>query len=326
MEKVLDIQNLHATFTIQKKDYEVLHDISFSINRNETVCVVGESGCGKSVTTLCIMQLLPNNGKIQSGKIVLDGTDLTQVNRKEIRKYRGKKMGMIFQEPMTALNPLLTIGYQMRESIMLHRGLKKKEANELAVSYLQKVGIANPESRLKQYPFQLSGGLRQRILIAMVLSAQPDLLIADEPTTALDCVVQQQVLDLFVQLNQTRHVAIIMISHNLDLLRAYCSRVYVMYAGRIVESGNADAVFNDPKHPYTKALLSLIPGLEVDKTKPLAELPGMVPEKDRDRTSCIFAPRCPKAADACGQTIQPMDDNDRYILCPFADSKPKEVA
>ena len=137
---------------------------------------------------------------------------------------------------------------------------------------------------------------------------------------------KEQVLDLFVQLNQTRHVAIIMISHNLDLLRAYCSRVYVMYAGRIVESGNADAVFNDPKHPYTKALLSLIPGLEVDKTKPLAELPGMVPEKDRDRTSCIFAPRCPKASDACGQTIQPMDDNDRYILCPFADSKPKEVA
>ena len=294
MEKVLDIQNLHATFTIQKKDYEVLHDISFSINRNETVCVVGESGCGKSVTTLCIMQLLPNNGKIQSGKIVLDGTDLTQVNRKEIRKYRGKKMGMIFQEPMTALNPLLTIGYQMRESIMLHRGLKKKEANELAVSYLQKVGIANPESRLKQYPFQLSGGLRQRILIAMVLSAQPDLLIADEPTTALDVTIQKQVLTLLNDLKKDMNAGILFITHDLGVVAEIADRVVVLYAGRKVEEGTTEQIFKNPKHPYTIGLMNAVPNVDLDEFE-IRPIPGTFPNITEDIPGCRFNPRCPRA-------------------------------
>lgn len=294
MEKVLDIQNLHATFTIQKKDYEVLHDISFSINRDETVCVVGESGCGKSVTTLCIMQLLPNNGKIQSGKIVLDGTDLTQVNRKEIRKYRGKKMGMIFQEPMTALNPLLTIGYQMRESIMLHRGLKKKEANELAVSYLQKVGIANPESRLKQYPFQLSGGLRQRILIAMVLSAQPDLLIADEPTTALDVTIQKQVLTLLNDLKKDMNAGILFITHDLGVVAEIADRVVVLYAGRKVEEGTTEQIFKNPKHPYTIGLMNAVPNVDLDEFE-IRPIPGTFPNITEDIPGCRFNPRCPRA-------------------------------
>ena len=294
MEKVLDIQNLHATFTIQKKDYEVLHDISFSINRNETVCVVGESGCGKSVTTLCIMQLLPNNGKIQSGKIVLDGTDLTQVNRKEIRKYRGKKMGMIFQEPMTALNPLLTIGYQMRESIMLHRGLKKKEANELAVSYLQKVGIANPESRLKQYPFQLSGGLRQRILIAMVLSVQPDLLIADEPTTALDVTIQKQVLTLLNDLKKDMNAGILFITHDLGVVAEIADRVVVLYAGRKVEEGTTEQIFKNPKHPYTIGLMNAVPNVDLDEFE-IRPIPGTFPNITEDIPGCRFNPRCPRA-------------------------------
>ncbi len=294
MEKVLDIQNLHATFTIQKKDYEVLHDISFSINRNETVCVVGESGCGKSVTTLCIMQLLPNNGKIQSGKIVLDGTDLTQVNRKEIRKYRGKKMGMIFQEPMTALNPLLTIGYQMRESIMLHRGLKKKEANELAISYLQKVGIANPESRLKQYPFQLSGGLRQRILIAMVLSVQPDLLIADEPTTALDVTIQKQVLTLLNDLKKDMNAGILFITHDLGVVAEIADRVVVLYAGRKVEEGTTEQIFKNPKHPYTIGLMNAVPNVDLDEFE-IRPIPGTFPNITEDIPGCRFNPRCPRA-------------------------------
>ena len=294
MEKVLDIQNLHATFTIQKKDYEVLHDISFSINRNETVCVVGESGCGKSVTTLCIMQLLPNNGKIQSGKIVLDSTDLTQVNRKEIRKYRGKKMGMIFQEPMTALNPLLTIGYQMRESIMLHRGLKKKEANELAISYLQKVGIANPESRLKQYPFQLSGGLRQRILIAMVLSVQPDLLIADEPTTALDVKKQKQVLTLLNDLKKDMNAGILFITHDLGVVAEIADRVVVLYAGRKVEEGTTEQIFKNPKHPYTIGLMNAVPNVDLDEFE-IRPIPGTFPNITEDIPGCRFNPRCPRA-------------------------------
>ena len=294
MEKVLDIQNLHATFTIQKKDYEVLHDISFSINRNETVCVVGESGCGKSVTTLCIMQLLPNNGKIQSGKIVLDSTDLTQVNRKEIRKYRGKKMGMIFQEPMTALNPLLTIGYQMRESIMLHRGLKKKEANELAISYLQKVGIANPESRLKQYPFQLSGGLRQRILIAMVLSVQPDLLIADEPTTALDVTIQKQVLTLLNDLKKDMNAGILFITHDLGVVAEIADRVVVLYAGRKVEEGTTEQIFKNPKHPYTIGLMNAVPNVDLDEFE-IRPIPGTFPNITEDIPGCRFNPRCPRA-------------------------------
>ncbi len=294
MEKVLDIKHLHATFTIQKKDYEVLHDISFSINRNETVCVVGESGCGKSVTTLCIMQLLPNNGKIQSGEIILDDIDLLKLPKKEIRKFRGKKMGMIFQEPMTALNPLLTIGYQMRETIMLHRGLNKKEANELAVTYLNKVGIANPESRLKQYPFQLSGGLRQRILIAMVLSAQPDLLIADEPTTALDVTIQKQVLTLLNDLKKDMNAGILFITHDLGVVAEIADRVVVLYAGRKVEEGTTEQIFKNPKHPYTIGLMNAVPNVDLDDFD-IKPIPGTFPNITEEIKGCRFNPRCPRA-------------------------------
>lgn len=296
MEKVLDIQNLHATFTIQKKDYEVLHDISFSINRNETVCVVGESGCGKSVTTLCVMQLLPKNGKIKSGQIILDNQDLTKLSPKEVRKYRGKKMGMIFQEPMTALNPLLTIGYQMRETIKLHRGLNNKEANELAVSYLQKVGIANPEGRLKQYPFQLSGGLRQRILIAMVLSAQPDLLIADEPTTALDVTIQKQVLTLLNDLKKDMNAGILFITHDLGVVAEIADRVVVLYAGRKVEEGTTEQVFKNSKHPYTIGLMNAVPNVDLDDFD-IKPIPGTFPNITEEIKGCRFNPRCSRAAE-----------------------------
>ena len=204
MEKdvVLEVENLHTVFKIQKKEYEVLHDISFTVHRNETVCIVGESGCGKSVTTLCVTGLLPKNGRITEGSIKLDGDDITHLSEKERVKYRGKKVGMIFQEPMTALNPLLTIGFQIGENLRLHRGFSKEEAQKEAVNMLKKVGIANPEQRVKQYPFQLSGGLRQRVMIAMVLAAEPDLLIADEPTTALDVTIQKQVLTLLNKLKK----------------------------------------------------------------------------------------------------------------------------
>ena len=312
--------------TVRAGDQALIYNVDFHIDTNEIVGIAGESGSGKSMLTKVILNILPKDCRQTDGEVVVLGQRMNGLTNQAKDKLITSGLGLVPQNTVVYLHPLIKIQSQMIDGY-IHRKLgSKKEAIEKASGLLKEVGIDDPKRVLNSYPAQLSGGMRQRVNIAMALMSDPKLLIADEPTTALDCVVQQQVLDLFVQLNQTRHVAIIMISHNLDLLRAYCSRVYVMYAGRIVESGNADAVFNDPKHPYTKALLSLIPGLEVDKTKPLAELPGMVPEKDRDRTSCIFAPRCPKAADACGQTIQPMDDNDRYILCPFADSKPKEVA
>lgn len=303
MEKVLDVKNLSATFSIQKKDYEVLHDISFSIHRNETVCVVGESGCGKSVTTLCIMQLLPKNGKIKSGSIVLDGTDLTQLSKKEIQKYRGKKMGMIFQEPMTALNPVLTIGYQMRETIMLHRGLNRKEADAMALAYLKKVGIANPEKRLKQYPFQLSGGLRQRILIAMVLSAQPDLLIADEPTTALDVTIQKQVLTLLNDLKKEMNAGILFITHDLGVVAEIADRVVVLYAGRKVEEGSCEQIFKNPCHPYTKGLMNAVPNVDLDHFD-IQPIPGTFPNITEVIQGCRFNPRCAHAQECTACTLE----------------------
>ncbi|MCQ2555084.1 MAG: ABC transporter ATP-binding protein [Clostridia bacterium] len=296
--KVLEIKNLHASFSIQKKDYEVLHDISFDVKRNETVCVVGESGCGKSVTTLCVMQLLPNNGKINSGSIILDGEDLTKMDKKEIVKVRGKKMGMIFQEPMTALNPLLTIGFQLRESLMLHRGVDKKKANEMAVEYLQKVGIANPESRLKQYPFQLSGGLRQRVLIAMVLSAQPSLLIADEPTTALDVTIQKQVLTLLNDLKKDMNAGIMFITHDLGVVAEIADRIVVLYAGRKVEEGTTEQIFRNPKHPYTIGLMNAVPNVDADEYE-FAPIQGTFPNITEDIKGCRFNPRCTKCIGKC---------------------------
>lgn len=296
-ENVLEVKDLHAVFRIQKQDYEVLHDISFNVKRNETVCIVGESGCGKSVTTLCVMGLLPQNGKVTSGSILLNGEDLTKLSENEVRKFRGKKMGMIFQEPMTALNPLLTIGYQLRENLMLHRGVNKKTANSMAVEYLNKVGIANPEQRLKQYPFELSGGLRQRVLIAMVLSAQPDLLIADEPTTALDVTIQKQVITLLNDLKKDMNAGIMFITHDLGVVAEIADRIVILYAGRKVEEGSAAQIFNNPQHPYTKGLMAAVP--DVDKEDFVIQpIPGIFPNITEEIPGCRFNPRCPYA-DSC---------------------------
>ncbi|MBR2685449.1 MAG: ABC transporter ATP-binding protein [Erysipelotrichaceae bacterium] len=293
-ENVLEVKDLHAVFRIQKQDYEVLHDISFNVKRNETVCIVGESGCGKSVTTLCVMGLLPQNGRVTSGSILLNGEDLTKLPENEVRKFRGKKMGMIFQEPMTALNPLLTIGYQLRENLMLHRGVDKKTANSMAVEYLNKVGIANPEQRLKQYPFELSGGLRQRVLIAMVLSAQPDLLIADEPTTALDVTIQKQVITLLNDLKKDMNAGIMFITHDLGVVAEIADRIVILYAGRKVEEGSAAQIFNNPQHPYTKGLMAAVP--DVDKEDFVIQpIPGIFPNITEEIPGCRFHPRCPYA-------------------------------
>ena len=315
-EKVLDIRGLHAVFSIQKKEYEGLHDISFSIHRNETVCVVGESGCGKSVTTLAVMGLMAKNGRVSAGTIEVDGVDLTKLPAKEVRKFRGKKMGMIFQEPMTALNPLLTIGYQMRENLMLHQGLNKEEANKKAVEYLTKVGIANPESRLKQYPFQLSGGLRQRVMIAMVLSARPDLLIADEPTTALDVTIQKQVLTLINDLKKDMNAGILFITHDLGVVAEIADRIVVLYAGRKVEEGTTEQIFKNPLHPYTRGLMKAVPDVDADEYE-ISPIPGTFPNITEEIKGCRFNPRCQCTCAKCFESAPEMIEVEpgHFVAC-----------
>lgn len=302
MSKVLEVNNLVATFTINKKEYEVIRDLSFSINKNETVCIVGESGCGKSVTTLCIMDLLPENGKIKSGSIKINGTDLLTLDKKGRASYRGSKMGMIFQEPMTALNPLLTIGYQLCENIIYHRHVDKKEARKMAIEYLDSVGISEPEARLKQYPFQLSGGLRQRIMIAMVLSAQPNLLIADEPTTALDVTIQKQVLSLMNNLKKNMDAGILFITHDLGVVGEIADHVIVLYSGRKVEEGKVTDIFKTPLHPYTIGLFNACPNVDAEEFE-IKPIPGSFPILTEDIGGCRFHPRCPHATDICRMEV-----------------------
>lgn len=298
MGKVLEVKDLVTTFRIGKKEYEVLRGISFDINENETVCMVGESGCGKSVTTLSVMDLLPNNGRVVSGSIKLNGQELTELSPKERNALRGKQMGMIFQEPMTALNPLLTIGRQLTEGLRLHKGLSKEEAWKVAVTYLEKVGIANPETRMKQYPFQLSGGLRQRIMIAMVMAVEPSLLIADEPTTALDVTIQKQVLVLLNKLKKDVSTGILFITHDLGVVAEIADRVIILYSGRKVEEGSIEAIFAKPLHPYTVGLMKAVPNVDEDDFD-IQPIPGTFPNITEDIGGCRFHPRCPYATERC---------------------------
>ena len=297
-KKVLEVKDLVTTFRIGKKEYEVLRGVSFDIEENEALCMVGESGCGKSVTTLSIMDLLPNNGRVVSGSIKLNGQELTTLSPKERNALRGKQMGMIFQEPMTALNPLLTIGRQMTEGLRLHLGMSREEAYETAVSYLEKVGIANPGDRMKQYPFQLSGGLRQRVMIAMVMAAQPSLLIADEPTTALDVTIQKQVLVLLNRLKKDVSTGILFITHDLGVVAEIADRVIILYSGRKVEEGSIEAIFSRPLHPYTVGLMKAVPNVDVDDFD-IQPIPGTFPNITEEIGGCRFHPRCPYATDRC---------------------------
>lgn len=299
MSQVLEVKNLTTAFTISKKDYEVLHNLSFDIKKNETLCIVGESGCGKSVTTLAIMDLLPENGKIVSGDIFIEGENITKLSAKERNKYRGDKMGMIFQDPMTALNPLLTIGYQITESILQHNPeVNKKEAQKLCEEALTKVGISDPKQRMKQYPFQLSGGLRQRVMIAMTLVAKPVLLIADEPTTALDVTIQKQVLSLINDLKKEMDAGILFITHDLGVVGEIADRVIVLYSGDMVEQGTVFELFENPQHPYTIGLMNAYPNVEKEEFK-LQPIEGNIPSITQPITGCRFHPRCPFAKDIC---------------------------
>ncbi|HPY94039.1 MAG TPA: ABC transporter ATP-binding protein [Clostridia bacterium] len=295
---VLEVRDLKTSFQLHKQDYPVLHGVSFEVARHETLCVVGESGCGKSVMTLSIMGLLPENATVQARSIRLDGQELTGLSPRQMNKVRGRKMGMIFQEPMTCLNPLLTIGRQMTEGLKLHLGLKRREAEKAALETLKKVGVSNPEERLRQYPFQLSGGLRQRVMIAMVLSLNPRLLIADEPTTALDVTIQKQVLLLLRQLKHQLDAGVLFITHDLGVVAEIADRVIVLYAGVKVEEGAVRRIFERPAHPYTIGLMAAVPNIKSEGYT-LAPIPGTPPNIAQQITGCRFHPRCGRATDIC---------------------------
>ena len=318
-EPILDIQDLRTVFRIGGRDIAAVSDLELSIAPGETVALVGESGSGKSVTSLSVMGLLPKKvGRIASGTIRFKGksgvtNDLAQMDGESLRRVRGNDIAMVFQEPMTSLNPVYTVGEQIAEPIRIHLGRSHKQAAEDAVKLLADVGIPDPARRARQYPHELSGGMRQRATIAMALACDPALLIADEPTTALDVTIQAQILELLAKVQAERGMAMLFVTHNLGVVAEIADRVAVMYAGRIVETGPVDQVFAHPRHPYTKGLLRSVPRLgEATALKragtPLPTIPGSVPSLSNLPQGCSFAPRCPYAIDACAVAVPPLAD------------------
>ena len=299
-EKLLTVNNLRTEFFSSKKSsVTAINEISFHIDKGEILGLVGESGCGKSVTSLSIMRLLNfTSGKVTKGEVIFEGQDLQQLPEKEMRTIRGGKMSMIFQEPMSSLNPAMRIDKQMIEGIRLHTDLTKEQARERAAKILQQVGIPDPERVLKNYPHQLSGGMSQRVMIAMAMSCNPELLIADEPTTALDVTIQAQILDLMRKIQQEEGMSILLITHDLGVVAEMCSRVIVMYAGEIVEEAPVDILFNHPSHPYTVGLIASVPKLG-SGVKVLPSNPGSVPDLSMLPKGCRFAPRCKYATERC---------------------------
>ena len=304
-EVLLEVKDLRTEFFSSKKSsVTAVADVSFDINKGEILGLVGESGCGKSVTSLSIMQLLKDTpGKITNGQIILDGVDLVKAPTEEIRKIRGGKMSMIFQEPMSALNPSMRIDKQMIETIRLHSDMTKEQALAHAAEMLKKVGIPDPPRVLKNYPHQLSGGMSQRVMIAMAMSNDPKLLIADEPTTALDVTIQAQILDLMKKIQKEENSSILLITHDLGVVAEMCSRVIVMYAGKIVEEAPVEVLFGNPSHPYTQGLIASVPKLG-SGVKVLPSIPGSVPDLASMPEGCRFAPRCKYATDKC-RTMNP---------------------
>jgi peptide/nickel transport system ATP-binding protein len=308
---LLEVDGLQTHFFTRDGIVRAVDGVSFSVAPGETLAVVGESGCGKSVTSLSILRLVATPpGRIVAGRIVFEGRDLLALSEDEMRAVRGDAISIIFQEPMTSLNPALTAGRQIAESLVLHRGLSQHEAMAKAVEMLRKVRMPEPERRVRQYPHELSGGMRQRVMIAMALACGPRLLIADEPTTALDVTIQAQILDLMRDLARETGAAIILITHDLGVVAEMAQRVVVMYAGRKVEEAPVEELFARPRHPYTRGLLGSMPHLgdsvRVEGGKRLVEIPGMVPSLKDEQPGCLFAPRCPNAAARCLQEVPPL--------------------
>jgi len=315
---ILEVNDLRTYFYTRDGVVRSVDGVSFSVSEGETLAIVGESGCGKSVTSLSILRLIASPpGKIVSGSIRFHGEDLLGFSDEQMRDIRGDKISMIFQEPMTSLNPVLTIGRQIGEVLELHRQCTKEEVRTRILELLKMVNIPEPESRIDEYPHQLSGGMRQRIMIAMALACDPEILIADEPTTALDVTIQAQILNLMRELRDRTRAAIILITHDLGVVAEMAQRVVVMYAGRKVEEANVMDLFDNPMHPYTLGLLNSMPRLDDAASKRLVEIPGMVPSMRTEIIGCAFAPRCSSATERCSQESPVLKDygDQHWVAC-----------
>ncbi|MET3697849.1 peptide/nickel transport system ATP-binding protein [Bacillus oleivorans] len=297
-ETILEVKGLKTHFITDKGPIPAVNGVDFHLKKGEILGIVGESGCGKSVTSLSIMQLVQHPGKIVDGEILFNGENLVTYSEKKMRKIRGNKIGMIFQEPMTSLNPVFKIGNQLVEAILIHNKISKKEARDRAIQFLKLVGLPRADELIDEYPHQLSGGMRQRVMIAMAMVCEPDVLIADEPTTALDVTIQAQILELMKKLNKELNTSIIMITHDLGVVAEMCDRIAVMYSGKVVEEGDTESLFKNPQHPYTKGLIDSVPDVRTKKER-LYSIPGNVPTPGSIKKGCHFAPRCAFATEKC---------------------------
>src|SRR5215510_14382599 len=316
--RVLTVEELNVALPVPAGRLHAVQGVSFHVDRGETLCVVGESGCGKSLTALAIMDLLPANAERRAARLELEGENLLRLGERAMSDIRGNRMAMIFQEPMTSLNPAYSIGDQLQEALRRHKAVSRSEARTRAVELLERVGITAAARRLKQYPHQLSGGLRQRVMIAMALMCQPALILADEPTTALDVTIQAQILHLLARLQRDFAMGLILITHDLGIVARIATRVVVMYAGQIVETGSASAVFSAPLHPYTRGLMACIPiPGRTRRSAPLGTIPGLVPSLVGKIDGCHFARRCPHAVDACQTAPVPLEmvADGHYVRC-----------
>jgi peptide/nickel transport system ATP-binding protein len=326
---LLDVRHLSTQFTTRGGVVRAVDDVSWDVREGETVALVGESGCGKSVSALSVMRLVAAPaGRIVGGEIWFKGRDLLRLSEEEMRRVRGREIAMIFQEPMTSLNPVLSVGRQLTEGVEIHLGADTARSRARAEELLQMVGIPDPARRLAQYPHQFSGGMRQRIMIAMALACEPALVLADEPTTALDVTIQAQILDLLIALRAETGMATVFISHDLGAVSQVCERVCVMYAGRIVEQGTIEQLFSEPRHPYTRGLFDSIPRIDGPRNR-LIPIPGTVPNPKHLSAGCAFAPRCARATDGCTDQrpmLEPMEDG-RRLACfsPVPAARPHPV-
>jgi oligopeptide/dipeptide ABC transporter ATP-binding protein len=315
--ELLRIENLSVRFYLERGFLDAVNHLSFSVKKGSTFGIVGESGSGKTVTALTIMGLLPRPpGNVESGKILFGGEDMLEKTNNEMREYRGKRIAMIYQDPMTSLNPVLRVGFQIAETLIVHDRMPIQRAEKQAIQLMTATGISEPEERARAYPHQLSGGMKQRVMIAMALATNPELLIADEPTTALDVITQAQILDLLRSLQRERNMTVILITHDLGIIAEFCNDVLVMYAGHGMEYGTARDIFADPQHPYTSGLLNSITRIDADVEK-LAVIPGEIPDLTQPPRACRFHPRCPCVFDKCKAEEPPSFSlkNDRFSKC-----------
>jgi peptide/nickel transport system ATP-binding protein len=320
---LLEVKNLQTHFRTRDGINRAVDGLSFEVNAGETLAIVGESGCGKSVTSMSLMRLIPEDVGRSAGSVVFNGMNILALTEKQMQKVRGNEISMIFQEPMTSLNPVMTVGFQIAEAVALHQSTSAAEAKMKAIDMLGLVGIPEPERRASQYPHELSGGMRQRVMIAMALACSPKLLIADEPTTALDVTIQAQIIDLIRDLQRRVGAAVLLITHDLGVVAEAADRVMVMYAGRKVEEAPVDVLFSNPRHPYTRGLLAAVPKLgssALAETSRLAEIPGIVPSLKKKIVGCVFAGRCPEVQARCREQAPAVEEKSagHYAACHFA--------